>query len=170
MKIVENYFKVNLGGNYYINCDCLIAYKDEPLFILKRGESGLLLISFYIYSKNGDKIAIVKNNNIYSSHKDSTDNYKILEEMDRVRIVEIKSGNTLCDIRKRKAVNNSPESMNIELEVYLKTYLQDGELLDITPEGTNYDTHSIKGNTFTDLKIAMNLKATLSSEDILKRT
>ncbi len=62
MKIQENMFKVNLGGNYYINVDCLVAYKDEPLFTLMRGEDGQLLVFFNIYGENGDKLAVISPN------------------------------------------------------------------------------------------------------------
>jgi hypothetical protein len=74
MWIVEDKFRVIIGGNTYINTPNIVVCKGQPLFVLKRRESdGQLGIDFDIFSKNGDRIATVRGNRIVQGNEENYD-------------------------------------------------------------------------------------------------
>ncbi|MFC1856300.1 hypothetical protein ACFL2A_07165 [Thermodesulfobacteriota bacterium] len=198
MKVPASKFQIKLGGDIFIDVGCILAYKDEPIFTLKRGENGQLLIYFSIYGKTGDKIATIKGNRAYlnNSNTNISQTYEIKHEQDRVRIIESDTGKTICDIKKGMLVDNkasvpigpprevierfkqltgreipiASKEIEIELEVNLETYLHDGFSFKASPEAIVLDGKSMfSSNIHNASGIGFNLSRTLPAEDILAK-
>jgi hypothetical protein len=144
---VEDRFHVRIGGNTYINCDAIVAYKGQSLFTLRRhDDNGYLGIYFEIYDAKGKHIASVKRNEIYYPDKDA---YKIDGSEDRYVFSEVATGRVLCDIRKRKDAHPA------ELDVSVELYTPSGFLFNATPDQTNVGGIVLRGSTFSDCGVGI---------------
>ena len=151
---VAKNFRINFGGNTFINTPTIIGYKGESLFDVRRRESdGQLGISLDICDKKGARIAVIRNNRVVEG--DET-NYAFVRDMYRYAIREKSSDRFVLDIRRGEL---SPDA---ELSVTIKTYLPNGFLLDVTPEQANLTSpkgggiHMV-GSTLTAM-IAFNIE------------
>jgi hypothetical protein len=136
---VEPKAKVKLGGNYYINCDRLVAYHDEALFTVRRRESdGLLGIDFDVYDPRRQKVATVRRGTIVSGNRED---YDITHDPHHYTVTEKASGRVICDIRRRDA---APDA---EIDVSVDLYTPDGFRFQATPEQTNIGGMQIRGCT-----------------------
>ena len=140
--IVEETFKVKIGGNTYINTPNIIVYGEEPLFKIYRSTSdGLLGIDFDIYKENGEKVATIRKGMIVDGNENE---FSILKEVDHYTITEKSSGRIICDIKKREVAGD------VELEVNVQMYTKRGFLFIAAPTGTNIGSTSITGNIFSN--------------------
>ncbi|MBI4459765.1 MAG: hypothetical protein HY648_06880 [Acidobacteria bacterium] len=138
MWLVENNFKVRLGGNTYINIANLVTFQGTPLFTLKRhDDNGYLGIYFEIFDSNGKHIASVKRNEIYYGDKSA---YKIDGSPTRYVFSEVASGRTICDIKRYE------DARPAELDVSVHLHTPSGLLFDATPDQTNLPGHNVIRN------------------------
>ena len=138
---VENKFKVIIGGNTYIDTPNIVVYKGVSLFTIKRSEDGLLGIDFDLYDKQGKRAATVRKNIIVQGNESE---YTITTGMDRYTLTKNKTGEIICDIKKRTQATQS------EIEVSVKLYTPDGFLFDATPTRTNTPGIKMSGNIFSN--------------------
>lgn len=141
-EVAENY-RVRIGGNTYINCGQLIVFRGQPLFNLRRNDDGYLGIDFDIYNAQGRKIATVKRNEIYYGGKDK-DRYQIEGTANRYTLTDTKTGQIICDIKKREDAHPA------ELEVSVHLYTPSGFLFDATPEQTNLGGMVLRDNVISN--------------------
>ncbi len=142
---VEDRFRVIIGGNTYVNTPNIVVYKSKPLFILKRRESdGQLGIDFDVFNDQGRRVATVRRNQIVQGDEN---HYQIVRELDRYAVIEKVTQRVICDIRKRAQAAHS------ELEVSVELYTEDGFLFKATPEETNIEGITLRGNVFSDLTV-----------------
>ena len=140
--IVEETFKVKIGGNIFINTPNIIMYGEEPLFKMYRSTSdGLLGIDFDIYKENGEKVATIRKSMIVDGNEND---FSILKEFDHYTITEKSSGRIICDIKKREVAGD------VELEVNVQMYTKKGFLFKATPTGTNIGSNLISGNILSN--------------------
>jgi hypothetical protein len=146
---IENNYSVKIGGNIYINITNILKYKDENIFIIKRStHDGLLGINFDIYNKNGIKIAVVKNGNIYKGDKN---NYDIIVNENEYTLLNRHEKRTICNIKK------TTKAKDVELEITVELFMKDGFLFHATPESTNLKGLIIQGNTFENRNFGINI-------------
>lgn len=147
---VAEHYRVRLGGNTFIDCGTLVAYRGEPLFNLRRHDDGYLGIDFDIYNAEGKKIATVKRNEVYYGGK-KKDRYKIDGSANRYILTDTKTGKVICDIRKREAAR--PDELDVSVHLYTKT----GLLFDATPEQTNLGNTVIRGGIIEQCGIGISI-------------
>ena len=146
--IVEEAFKVKIGGNTFINTPNIIMYGEEPLFKMCRSTSdGLLGIDFNIYKENGEKGATIRKGMIVDGNEND---FSILKEFDHYTITEKSSGRIICDIKKREVAGD------VELEVNVQMYTKKGFLFKATPTGTYIGSNLISGNILSNGGIYIN--------------
>ncbi len=139
--IVEDHFKVKIGGNIFIDTPNLIMYGDELLFTIYRSTSdGLLGIDFDIYDKNGDKIATIRKGMIVQGDENNY-NIRYREVVDHYIITEKQSGRIICDLKKREKAGD------FELDLSVSLYTQSGFLFEATPTEIRLATNLLSGNT-----------------------
>jgi hypothetical protein len=138
---IPQHFKVQIGGNTYIDCPTIIDYKGTSVFELLRSETdGFLGINFDVYAKNGSKLATVRNGQFVGN---TPDGYRIDGSADQYSLIEIATGRQVCDIKLRlKAPNDA------ELDVSAQMYMPDGKLIIFSPHETNLAGIKMMGNTF----------------------
>lgn len=146
MQLVDGNFAVRLGGNYYINVPTLVAFDNMPLFLLGRLNDGYLGIDFEVYDAEQKKVASVKHNNIYFGDKSA---YTLGGDADSLTFVSKESNETLINIRKRAAAGN------VDLDVSVHTYLPNGKLLELRPDGSNLGGLGLIGNKFIGCRIGI---------------
>lgn len=140
MYLREKEFHIRLGGNTYIDVPTLIAFKGEPLFGVFRQEDGYLAVDFQVYDKTGTKVASIRRNAIYFGDKEA---YEIdAGSQDHTSLKDKRSDIILVDIKKRQ------DAAPAELDVSVRTYLPNGQLLDLGPDSTNLGGIRMSGNTF----------------------
>jgi hypothetical protein len=147
MWLKETEFSVKLGGNTFINCPVIMAYKGAPLFSVYRDENGYLAIDFEVFDAEHQKIASVKKNNIYRHHE-RVHEYALDGTADTLLLVDEITKEVVVDIRKRLAATT-------ELDVHLRTYLPDGRFLDASPVGCTLPGIFLGNNTFKDAGIGI---------------
>jgi hypothetical protein len=144
---VESNFRIKLGSNFYVDTPTLVAFKGEPLFVLKRAEDGYLGIFFEIHDPTGTHIASVKRNKIYYGDKAK---YQIDGSMSRYVFSEKASGKVICDIKRHE------EAHPAELDVSVHLYTPSGFLFDATPEQTNLPGQNVvRGCTFSKCAVGI---------------
>lgn len=137
-EIVKN-VKVKVGGNYFVNCESLISYRDKPLFTLKRRDSdGRLGIDFDVYDKQGKKVATIRRGNVVEG---DTSAYDIEHGADCHKVTEKTTGRVIVQVDKK------PPSVDIAVSVNM--YLPNGFLLEATPDTINIGSLKIVGNTYS---------------------
>ncbi|MBV9242863.1 MAG: hypothetical protein JO314_12740 [Acidobacteria bacterium] len=136
---VEDHFSVKIGGNYCIDTPNIVAFRDDPIFVLKRSEDGYLGIWFEIFDDSGQKVASVKRNEIYAAE---SGRFSFNGTQDSCELIENSTGRVLCGIKKRS------EAHPMELDVTVETYLPDGRLFNATPDSTTLGSIFMKGNVF----------------------
>jgi len=137
---IEKNFKVKIGGNYFVNCESLISYDDEPLFTLKRRDSdGRLGIDFDVYDSKGNKIATIRRGNVVQGDIDA---YEISHLSDCHKVIEKASGRVIVQIDK-----NPPDA---ELAVSVNMYLPNGYLFEATPDNINIKSNILTNNLFSN--------------------
>jgi hypothetical protein len=147
MWIVEDRFRVRLGGNDYVNVPTLVAFRGESLFTFKRhDDTGYLGIYFDIFDEEGKHIAAVRRNEIYFGDKEK---YQIEGALNRYIFLERKSQRVICDIKKRE------EAHPAELDVSVSLYTPTGFLFNATPEETNLRGIVLRNNLIADCKIGI---------------
>jgi hypothetical protein len=139
MWLKEKEFTIRLGGCLFIDQPILIAFQDEPLFGVVRHEDGQLGIDFEVFDAGRNKLATVKRNQIYSTHKDR---FKLEGSADQISMIDVSSGDVLVDIKKRVAAAPA------ELDVSVRTYLPDGRQMILGPQFSNIAGIFLAGNTF----------------------
>jgi|WetSurMetagenome_2_1015567.scaffolds.fasta_scaffold444798_2 hypothetical protein len=144
-EIPKNY-KIKLGGNYFINCESLISFKDEPVFrrIEKRDTDGKLGLDFDVYDKKGQKIATIRRGNVVQGN---TQAYEMMHLADCDKVVEKSSGRIIVEINKKQS--------DADIAVSVNMYLPNGLLLEATPENININTIKMRGNTISNCKIGI---------------
>ena len=144
-EIAKN-FKVKIGGNYFIDCGCLISYNDECLFTIKRRESdGSLGIDFDVYDESGKKVATIRNSNVVDGDPKA---YEISHEATCKKVVEKSTGRLIVQVDKNPT--------DADLVVTARLHLPGtGFLLEATPDGLNAGTCKFTGNTFSNLAIGI---------------
>ena len=136
-------FTAKIGGNYYINTPNIIVARGENLFRLKRREEdGLLAIDFDVYSKEGKKVATIRNGNIVQG---DVENFEIRKDFHHYWMIEKKSGRTLCDIKK-----STKSEDGYEIEVSVDLYTKSGFRVIASPKETNLGNMMMTGCTFQD--------------------
>lgn len=142
---ITDKFRIQLGGNIYINMQELVKYKDQRLFTLKRHEDGYLGIYFELYDQHGTHVASVKRNQLYFTKEADHDLYEEHGSKDRYTLIEKATGRTIVDIRKRA------EAKPDELDVSVKLFTPDGFLFDASPTQTNLPGNNVLiGNVFAN--------------------
>jgi hypothetical protein len=149
MWMKEHEFKIKLGGNTYINVPTLIAFRGEPLFTVRRHEeSGQVGIDCEVYDANGQKIASIRRNNIYTGDPQSSE---VTRSDDRIALTDKRTGSILADVRKHG------QALPAELDVSVRTYAPDGSLLDLTPDYSNIRTNVFVGCTIENCSVGIGL-------------
>jgi hypothetical protein len=135
---IERNFKAKIGGNYFINCESLISYDDESLFMVERRESdGCLGIDFDVYDKNSQKVATIRNGNVVHGNVGV---YEIRHGADCHKVMEKATGRIIVQIDR-----NPPDA---DIAVSVNMYLPNGFLLKATPDSINIESSEMAGNTF----------------------
>jgi hypothetical protein len=134
MWLKDKEFSVKLGGNQFIDTPNLIQYRDTPLFTLYREEDGTLAIDFDIHDSKGARVATVRKNNVYGQNSAA---YISEGTADSYTLKDKQSGALIVDIRRGLAAET-------ELDISVITFLPDGRLLNLSPDGSN-----IAGNVFS---------------------
>ncbi|HWR13212.1 MAG TPA: hypothetical protein VN577_00175 [Terriglobales bacterium] len=147
MWLKEKQFTIRLGGNTFIDTPTIIAYQNRPLINVFRQEDGYLAVDLDIHDSTGQRIASVRKNNLYGQDKDL---YEVKGTADSFTLTDKDSGITILDIRKRLEAE-------AEIDISLRTYLPNGELLDLGPKGSNIRSNLFSGNIFKACKIGMNI-------------
>ena len=129
-EIAKN-FKVKIGGNYFIDCGCLISYDDECLFTIKRRESdGRIGIDFDVYDESGKKVATIRNSNVVDGDPKA---YEISHEATCKKVVEKSTGRLIVQVDK-----DPPDA---DLAVTARLHMPGtGFLLEATPDSINIGT------------------------------
>lgn len=146
MWLREGEFRIRPGGNTYINVPTLIAFKGGPLFAVFRQEDGYLGIDFEVYDSQGKQVASIRKNNVYSG---DTEAYTVEGSQDRTYLKEKSSGRILVDLKKRQDAAPS------ELDVSVRTYLPNGQLLDLGPHSSNLGGVRMTDNIFQGLPVGI---------------
>ena len=127
---IEQKFKVEIGGNYYINTPNLIVAGGESLFrIERRDEDGLLAVDFDVHDAAGKKVATIRNAHVVGGNQDD---YQLRKERHHYWVVERSSSRTICDVRQvGKAEGDN------ELDVSVDLFTKNGFHIIAGPEQTN---------------------------------
>ena len=150
---VPKHFKIRLGGATFIDTPVLVEHYGTPLVTVKRHDNGDLGIYFDIYNEHGEKLAVVKRNEIYTA-KGKKEDYRIDGSADRLTFTEITTGHVLCDIRKRE------EAGDVELDVTMRLYTPPPKilLLEFNPTFINLPGHNkLIGCTVRNVKAAIGI-------------
>ncbi len=141
-------FKIKLGGNYFINCESLISYDNQPVFrrIEQRDTDGKLGLDFDVYDDKGQKIATIRRGNVVEGN---TQAYEMKHLVDCDKVIEKSTGRIIVEINKK------PSDANIAVSVNM--YLQNGFLLEATPESINVGTSKMIGCTFNNCKTGITI-------------
>lgn len=147
---VPQHFKIQIGGNTYIDCPTIIDYKGTSIFELLRSESdGFLGINFDVYAINGSKLATIRNGQFVGN---TPDGYRLDGSADHFALIEIATGRQVCDIKLRlKAPDDA------ELDVSAHMYMPDGKLITFNPLETNLGGTKMSGNTFQACQAAIKI-------------
>lgn len=129
-QVTEEY-QVRLGSNIIKNCKSILAFAGKPFFTLKRHEDGYLGIYFDIHDSQGNKIAVVKRNELYFTKETDTDLFTANATKDLYEVKERSSGRVIFSIKKRSLATPN------ELDICFATYLPNGWLFQATPEKMN---------------------------------
>ena len=117
----------------------------------RHDDNGYLGIYFDIYNREGEKLAVVKRNEIYIV-KGKNEDYRLDGSADRVTFIEQATGQALCDIKKRG------DAGDVELDVSVHLYTPaPGHLLIDCTTGTNLGGLSMIGNTFRSMRAAIGI-------------
>lgn len=136
-------FKIKLGGNYFINCKSLISFNNQPVFrrIERRDTDGKLGLDFDVYDDKGGKIATIRRGNVVQGN---TQAYEMKHLADCDKVIEKSTGRIIVEINKK--------SSDADVAVSVNMYLQDGFLLEATPDSINVGSSKMIGNTFPNCK------------------
>lgn len=158
---IDKNFKVKLGGNFFINCESLISYDDNPLFTLKRRDSdGRLGIDFDVYDQNCQKVATIRRGNVVQG---DTSAYEISHGANCHKVTEKASGKVMVQIDKNLR--------DADLAVSVNMYLPDGFLLKATPDSINIGSTTMVGNIFSNCRTGIAIGETAGGAGIcLART
>ncbi len=143
---METDFKIRLGGNVYVRTPNLIAYGMLPLFrVYRRDSDGRLGIDFEIYDQSQKKVGVVRNGVVVDGAAD----YEIQDGATEKSIRSKASGEVLARI--------SRLTPGAELEIWVKTYLPNGQLLDAGPNKTNLGGSGMSGISIVDFNVGINI-------------
>ena len=106
-----------------------------------RQDDGYIGINFEVFGADGNKLASVKCDQIYTFTR-TKGRFQFDGSPDMFVMIDRISGETLVRIRKR--VNIAPD----ELDVSVRTYLPDGRLMNLGPESSNIPGLFWAGCTF----------------------
>ena len=144
-EILKN-FKIKLGGNYFINCESLISYDNQPVFrrIERRDTDGKLGLDFDVYDDKGQKIATIRRGNVVQGN---TSAYEIKHLANCDKVIEKSTERIIVEINKQV-----PDA---DIAVSVHMYLPNGFLLEATPDRINVGTLTMKGSTVSNCKIGI---------------
>ena len=130
MWLKEAEFRLLMGGNVFVNMRSVFDYEGEPLFTIHRREDdGQLSIDFDVFDEAGKRVASVRRNNI---HVGDGSVYEVTRDSERITLDNKQTGARIVEIIK---LSTKPT----ELEVYVKTFLPNGYLLECSPSSFNID-------------------------------
>jgi len=135
---VEDKFRVRLGGNTYIDTPNLIVFRGESLFRIRRGDDGMLGIDFDVFDNQGKRVATIAKGAVVQGDNDK---YNIESGHETYTVTEKTSGRVITRVQ-RRGVEGA------ELDVWVNTYLPNGQLLAATPTVTNLGGFQMTGCTF----------------------
>jgi hypothetical protein len=126
MWIVEEHFKVRLGGNVFVDVPRLVVYKGQTLFTLRRNDrNGELGIFFELLDATGEHVASVKRNQIYQT-KAGANLYEMKDLGDVCWLGELATDGLVCNICRTSGIP-------VELDVSVRLHTPDGFLFNATP-------------------------------------
>ena len=139
----EDRYKIRLGGNIFLNVQTLIAYDNKPIFeIRRREEDGRLGVDCSIYDSDGSKIASVHRNNV---HLTGSGQFELTRSLGRITLRNKKSQANLAEIVIGGYV----------LDVSLRTYLPNGQLLDLGPKGSTLPGLLMAGSEIRNFRVGI---------------
>lgn len=147
---VEPNFTIRLGGNIFQNVQDLIRYRDESLFTVRRSDSdGMLGIDFDVRDPVGARIATVRKGVIVQGNEKDYEIvtghgvYSLILRVNQRQILRIE----------RRGVEGA------ELDVSVRMYLPNGQLLDLSPTETriNQTGTVIGGSTIRDAGVGIQI-------------
>jgi hypothetical protein len=145
---IEKTFSVRLGGNKFINVPDLIVYKGDSLFQLRRGDDGTLGIDFKVHDANHNRIATFVKGIVVEG---DAEKYDVKSGHMEYVVTEKASGNTVARVQ-RRGVEGA------ELDVWIKTFLPNGVLLDATPDSLKIgNVVQISGSTMKNCRVGIAL-------------
>ena len=134
-------FKIKIGGNYFINCKSLISFNNQPVFrrIERRDTDGRLGLDFDVYDDKGQKIATIRRGNVVQG---DTQAYEMKHLADCDKVIEKTTGRIIAEINKKPS--------DADIAVSVNMYLQNGFLLEVTPDSINVGSSQMIGNIFSN--------------------
>jgi len=166
---IPGLYAVKIGGNYFVNCETLIAFEDVPLFTVTRRESdGRLGIDFDVYGNTGDKLAVIRRGNIVDG---DTSAFDIRHGPDCHEMFFKGEDRRLCRIDKSPGpvvvrAGNQEHTLPLELAVSVTTYLPNGFLMEATAERTNLQGVTMIGNVLGACRFGIAINGTVSGAGI----
>ena len=147
----ETVCAVKIGSNYYINCQQIITFKNQPVLTITNSTDNSIKINFDVFSTSGKKVATVKEGKLIEGNKDL---YIIKSTDKEFSFIEKSTNRIICFVKK----TNDTKNKRCELQVSADMYMPSGFYFQCTPETTNVPSlNYMTGSTFDNMGAAITL-------------
>jgi hypothetical protein len=137
---IENHYRAIVGNNIFVDTPHILAFEGIPLFSMMRRENdGRLSITFDLFNKTGDKIAVIRQNRIYPTVKYKGD-FSFSHKADRYILTDHIENREVCRIIWGNRAKPG------ELLVSVEMYMPNGLLIKFATDKTTIRKSEWEGN------------------------